>query len=536
MDSIIRKENSGWWDGGVGYEIYIRSFADSSGDGVGDLSGITGKLEYLSWLGVDIVWITPFYPSPMADFGYDVSDYCGVDPLFGNLTDFDALIEEAHRQELRVIIDLVPNHSSSEHSWFKSSRSSIDNDYRGYYHWRDPAADGGPPNNWVSHFGGSAWTFDEESGQYYLHLFLPEQPDLNWNNPKVIQEFDEILKFWLLRDVDGFRIDVAQGLVKNMLMPDNPIRFQITEDMSPRQVFASFDHRYDLDQSGNLEIFRRWRNLVAPYDSLLLGEVYLRDNDPNRVSRYVSSGDALHRAFYFAPMHVPWDPQSMWDTFRDALDAAPEDLSWALSSHDDPRAPTRFGGGEEGKQRALAYSVLLFFLPGLPVLYQGDELGLPSIELKQEELADPVATRNVIESDGRDGARTPMPWSGGSEFGFTTGAPWMPIGNRTYEDTVEYQQATGDSWLMQYRELLAIRKENLELDTPLRWVTARDSDVISFSRGKLISALNVGASEQSISLPQGVWNLVFVVGEVSLKDREVTFGENSAAVLLLVSQ
>ena len=306
--------------------------------------------------------------------------------------------------------------------------------------------------------------------------------------------------------------------------------------MSPRQVFASFDHRYDLDQSGNLEIFRRWRNLVAPYDSLLLGEVYLRDNDPNRVSRYVSSGDALHRAFYFAPMHVPWDPQSMWDTFRDALDAAPEDLSWALSSHDDPRAPTRFGGGEEGKQRALAYSVLLFFLPGLPVLYQGDELGLPSIELKQEELADPVATRNVIESDGRDGARTPMPWSGGSEFGFTTGAPWMPIGNRTYEDTVEYQQATGDSWLMQYRELLAIRKENLELDTPLRWVTARDSDVISFSRGKLISALNVGASEQSISLPQGVWNLVFVVGEVSLKDREVTFGENSAAVLLLVSQ
>tara|TARA_Y100001936_G_scaffold231447_1_gene255412 strand:- start:529 stop:1206 length:678 start_codon:yes stop_codon:yes gene_type:complete len=225
----------------------------------------------------------------------------------------------------------------------------------------------------------------------------------------------------------------------------------------------------------------------------------------------------------------------MWDTFRDALDAAPEDLSWALSSHDDPRAPTRFGGGEEGKQRALAYSVLLFFLPGLPVLYQGDELGLPSIELKEEELADPVATRNAIELDGRDGARTPIPWSGGSEFGFTTGVPWMAVGDRTYEDTIEYQQTTEDSWLMQYRKLLAIRKENLELDTPLRWVTARDSDVISFRRGKLISALNVGASEQTISLPQGMWNLVFHVGEVSSNDREVTFGENSAAVLVLVS-
>tara|TARA_Y100001970_G_scaffold190012_1_gene231025 strand:+ start:4260 stop:5678 length:1419 start_codon:yes stop_codon:yes gene_type:complete len=472
----------------------------------------------------------------MADFGYDVSDYCGVDPLFGNLNDFDALIEEAHKQELRVIIDLVPNHSSSEHSWFKSSRSSMDNDYRGYYHWRDPAADGGPPNNWVSHFGGSAWTFDEESGQYYLHLFLPEQPDLNWNNPKVIQEFDEILEFWLSRDIDGFRIDVAQGLVKNMLMPNNPIRFPINEDMSPRQVFASFDHRYDLDQAGNLEIFRRWRNLVEPYGSLLLGEVYLRDNDPNRVSRYVSSGDALHRAFYFAPMHVPWEPQSMWDTFRDALDAAPEDLSWALSSHDDPRAPTRFGGGEEGKQRALAYSVLLFFLPGLPVLYQGDELGLSSIELKQEELADPVATRNAIESDGRDGARTPMPWSEGFEFGFTSGVPWIPIGNRTYEDTVEYQQITAGSWLMQYRNLLSIRKVNLELDAPLRWVTARNSDVISYSRGKLISALNVGASEQTISLPQGAWNLVFHVGEVSSNGREVSVGENSAAVLVLEGQ
>ena len=536
MDSIMSKGNSGWWDGNVGYEIYIRSFADSNGDGVGDLPGITEKLDYLSWLGIDVVWITPFYPSPMADFGYDVSNYCGVDPLFGDLNDFDQLIEEAHRHELRVIIDLVPNHSSSEHPWFQSSRVSLDDEYRGYYHWRDPAPGGGPPNNWISHFGGSAWTLEEESGQYYLHLFLPEQPDLNWNNPKVIQEFDEIINFWLAREVDGFRIDVAQGLVKNMLMPDNPIRFPITDEMSPRQVFASFDHRYDLDQGGNLEIFRRWRNLVEPHNALLLGEVYLRDNDPNRVSRYVSTGNALHRAFYFAPMHVPWEPQSMWDTFRDALDAAPEDLSWALSSHDDPRAPTRFGGGQEGKQRSLAYSVLLFFLPGLPFIYQGDELGLPSIELKEDELADPVATRNVIETDGRDGARSPIPWEDNSGLGFTTGTPWMPMGDRTYSDTVEHQQGTEGSWLMSYKDLLAIRQRHLEVGVPLRWVTARDSDVISFRRGNLISALNVGSSGTTISLPQGEWELVFQVGEVSIQGQETLFGVNSAAILVLASQ
>jgi len=536
MGSAVRNNNSGWWDGSTGYEIYIRSFADSNGDGVGDLPGITQKLEYLDWLGIDLVWITPFYPSPMADFGYDISDYCGVDPLFGTLEDFDELIEEAHRRNLRIIIDLVPNHSSSAHPWFLSSQTSPDGEFRGYYHWRDPASGGGPPNNWVSHFGGSAWTLDKQSGQYYLHLFLPEQPDLNWNNPKVIKEFDEILKFWLARDVDGFRIDVAQGLVKNMLMPDNPIRFPITDDMSPRQVFAAFDHRYDLDQSGNLEIFRRWRKMVDPHDSLLLGEVYLRDNDPNRVSRYVGSGDALHRAFYFAPMHVPWEPQSMWDTFRDALDAAPADLSWALSSHDDPRAPTRFGGGLGGKQRSLAYSTLLFFLPGLPFIYQGDELGLASIELSQDDLADPVATRNVIETDGRDGGRSPIPWGEGPEFGFTTGTPWIPMGDRTYEDTTEYQQETKGSWLLSYKKLLEIRAKYLDTATPLRWVTSRDSDVVGFQRGETVSALNVGNNDAVITVPKGEWEVVFQVGEITKDGSEIRFGVDSAVILIRTVQ
>jgi alpha-glucosidase len=535
MDSAVRNNNSGWWDGSVGYEIYVRSFYDSNGDGIGDLPGITGKLDYFSWLGIDLIWITPFYPSPMADFGYDVSDYCGVDPMFGTLEDFDNLLQEAHKRKLRVIIDLVPNHSSSQHSWFLSSRSSLENDFRDYYHWRDPGPDGGPPNNWVSHFGGSAWTFDKLTEQYYLHLFLPEQPDLNWNNPKVIQEFDAILKFWLARDVDGFRIDVAQGLVKNMLMPDNPYRFPIHSDMSPRQVFAAFDHRYDLDQVGNLEIFRRWRKLVEPDDALLLGEVYLRDNDPNRVSRYVGSGDALHRAFYFAPMHVPWSPQPMWDTFRDALDVAPVDLSWALSSHDDPRAPTRFGGGEEGKQRALAYSTLLFFLPGLPFVYQGDELGLTSIELDPKDLADPVAIRNTVETDGRDGARSPIPWANAPEMGFTTGIPWIPLGGRSYEDTVEYQKETSSSSLANYRQLLMVRKQYLDPTSDLRWVASRGSEVIAFRRGQVICALNVGESGSEIMVPEGDWELMFQVGEIKKNSELLTFGANSAVVLLLAS-
>ena len=305
----LGKDNSGWWDEAIGYEVYLRSFADSNADGIGDLQGLVSKLDYLAWLGVDLVWVSPFYPSPMADFGYDVSDYCDVDPIFGTLEDFDCLVAEVHRLGMRLLIDLVPNHSSSEHEWFVDSRSSMDSDKRGFYHWRDPSQNGGPPNNWVSHFGGSAWTFDELTEQYYLHLFLPEQPDLNWNNPNVVKEFDNILRFWLARDVDGFRIDVAQGLVKNMLMADNPLRFPLHEDMSPREIFASYDHRYDLDQSGNTEIYQRWRKLADENDALLLGEVYLRDNDPNKVSRYVASKDSLHRAFYFAPMHVPWSPQ-----------------------------------------------------------------------------------------------------------------------------------------------------------------------------------------------------------------------------------
>ena len=412
--------NQRWWDGQVGYEVYIRSFCDSSGDGIGDLGGIRSKLDYLAWLGVDIVWITPFFESPQADFGYDVADYCSVDGSYGTLAEFDELLDEAHRLGLRVIADLVPNHTSSEHQWFKDALHDIEGPRRQYYHWRDPAPGGGPPNNWVSHFGGPAWTFDDESGQYYLHLFLPEQPDLNWANPDVAQEFEAILRFWFDRGLDGFRIDVAHGLTKHPGMPDNPEVQPVTPEMSPREAFAAFEHRYDLDQPETKAIYREWRKIAEAYDALLLGEVYLRDNDPVKVARYVSGQDGLHRAFDFAPMHTPWDPASVWATFQPALDAAPRDLSWALSSHDDPRAPTRFGGGDLGKARSLAFAVLLVGLPGLPFIFQGDELSLENVDIAPHDLLDPVGTRGANAKDSRDSVRTPVPWEPGPGAGFTT--------------------------------------------------------------------------------------------------------------------
>jgi alpha-glucosidase len=506
-----RTPNGGWWDGAVGYEVYVRSFADSDGDGIGDLAGVRSKLEHLAWLGVDIVWLTPFAPSPMADFGYDVADYCGVDPRFGTLDDIDGLLADAHQLGLKVVMDIVPNHTSDRHDWFVESRSSLDSDRRGYYHWRRPGPDGGPPNNWVSHFGGSAWTFDETTGQYYLHLFLPEQPDLNWNNPRVVREFDEILTFWLERGVDGFRIDVAHGLVKNMLMPDNPLRFPLDGAMSPRQVFAAYDHRYDLDQAGVLSIYRRWRRLADAHDALLLGEVYLRDNDPSKVSRYVASGDALHRAFYFAPMHVPWEPRPMWSCFRDALDEAPTDLSWAQSSHDDPRAPTRFGGGELGRARSQAYTVLLFALPGLPFLFQGDELALEDWPVPPDERADPVGTRNVNASDSRDNSRTPLPWGPGPNAGFSSAATtWLPVGDRAPEETVAVQRDDPASPLHAMRTLLTLRRTLTDLgdpSVPVEWLTSRSEPIIALRRGDTIAAINVGDQPAELTLPSGTWRL-----------------------------
>ena len=529
--------NQGWWDRAIGYEVYVRSFCDSNGDGIGDLAGITSKLDHLAWLGIDIVWLTPFFVSPQADFGYDVADYLDVEPDYGTLDDFDELVDEAHRLGMKVIGDLVPNHTSDRHPWFRAAVADPTSDHRSYYHWADPAPDGGPPNNWVSHFGGPAWTLDEASGQYYLHLFLPEQPDLNWSNPAVADAFDGILRFWLERGIDGFRIDVAHSLTKAPGLPDNPSLRPIDPAMSPREAFATFDHRYDLDQPETKDIYRRWRAVVEPYDALLLGEVYLRYSPPARVAAYVTGGDGLHRAFHFAPMHTAWDPDAMWATFHEALNVGQGGLSWAVSSHDDSRAPSRFGGGDLGRERALAFSTFMLGLPGLPFLYQGDELALTDVPVPPERLADPVGIRNANPADSRDKVRTPMPWAPGHHAGFSTASDtWLPVGDRSDAETVEGQRGDQRSWVHAFRALIAARRALDPGDGDLEWLTEPGDDVLAFRRGAMVCAMNVGAEATGFALPAGGWVERFGASRsrpTRSEPREGTFELDSPDAVLL---
>ncbi len=498
-----------WWRGAVGYEVYLRSFADGDGDGVGDLPGLLSRLDHLAELGVDAVWITPFYPSPMRDHGYDVADYRGVDPVFGSDTDLDACVARAHELGLRVVVDLVPNHSSSDHPWFRAARSSRSSAYRDYYVWRDPAPGGGPPNNWVAHFGGSGWTFDAATGQYWLHLFLPEQPDLNWANPAVRDEFDAIIAFWLDRGVDGFRIDVAHGLVKHDDLPDNPVAAQpdAVELGAVVSTWETLEHRYDVDQPAVLDVYRRWRAITAPRDAVLLGEVYLLD--PARLRRYLA-GDGLDLAFWFAPLHVPWDAQRLRRVLADGAGLPAGRVAWVSGSHDRSRAVSRFGGGAVGRARALALSTLLLGMPGAAFLYQGEELGLSDGAIAAADAQDPIAVREGALARTRDVCRTPLPWAPGPGFGFTTAErPWLPFGARTDADTVAVQRDDPGSMLHRYRRLLAVRRDTPELRAaPLDWLTDA-GPVVAYRRGDAIVAANCGDAAATLALPAGAWTVAF---------------------------
>ena len=522
-----------WWQGAVGYQIYLRSFADGDGDGIGDLPGARARLPHLADLGVDLVWITPFYPSPQADHGYDVADYVEVDPTFGTVADLDGLVTDAHGMGMRVIIDLVPNHTSDRHPWFIDARSSRDAARRDWYVWRDPAEDGGPPNNWVSHFGGPAWTFDETTGQYYLHLFLPEQPDLNWDHPEVRDAFDRILAFWFDRGVDGFRIDVAHSLVKDPGLRDNPfVDGPPPPGATPQEVFWAHEHRHDLDQPGVLDVYRRWNRIAARYDAMLLGEVYLLE--PERLARYVEDGDGLHTAFCFPVLKVGWDAGRIRDVLARSVEAGGEAMAWPLSSHDDPRAATRFGGGERGARRSLAYLALLCGLPGQPFVYQGDELGLEDGE--SEARADPISVRNP-GATGRDGSRTPVPWEPGDGLGFTAGTPWLPLGtNHGEEHTVARQDRDPDSHLNHVRRLLAARRRLPELrdGAPVQWLDA-GPEIVALRRGSVVVACHVGDGEATMPLP-GAGELVHATADRARVERGgLTLPHDATAYVRLAS-
>lgn len=473
---------SAWWEDAVFYEIYVRSFADASGDGVGDLEGIRSRLPYLRELGVDALWLTPFYPSPGADHGYDVADYADVDPLFGTLADFDALVADAHALGLRVIADLVPNHTSSEHPWFRNALADGSHPDRARYVFR-PGRDGGPPNNWPSNWGGPAWTLDEASGEWYLHLFAPEQPDLDWDSPAVREDFERIVRFWLDRGLDGFRIDVAYGLYKDRELRDEREPF-------PQSMFAS-DWRTSIDQPEVHDVYRRWRRLTDGYagEPVLVGEVVF--SDPRRVAPYVRP-DELHMAFNFSLVFQPWDAAALRASIEETLATLPV-VTWVLENHDVTRIVTRFG-----ERQARAAALLLLALPGPVFLYQGQELGLEEVDLPDAVRQDPIFRRMRGVRKGRDGCRVPLPWSDGPPgFGFSAADPWLPMPATWTERTVERQRDDDTSPLALYRRALALRGG---LGDGFAWLESPPGTLV-FARGDAVCAVNVDGAP--LPLPAG---------------------------------
>jgi alpha-glucosidase len=476
-----------WWRNAVIYQIYVRSFADSNGDGVGDLPGIRSRLPYLVELGVDGIWLTPFYTSPGADHGYDVADYVDVDPLFGTLEDFDALVADAHDLGLRVIADIVPNHTSDEHAWFRNAVSSPNDPDRARYVFR-AGRNGGPPNNWPSNFGGPAWTLDESSGEYYLHLFAREQPDLDWHNETVQADYEDVLRFWLDRGVDGFRIDVAHGLFKDPSLQDEDEPFPVT-------AFSS-DWRKAIDQPEVHPLYRKWRSLVDAYDRdrMLVGEVVF--SDPTRVARYVRP-DELHLAFNFTLLFEDWDAPALRDAIdrcRAAMDEVGATSTWVLENHDVTRLPTRYGSAA----RARAATLLLLALPGTAFVYAGQELGLEEVELDDADRQDPIFFRSGGARVGRDGCRVPIPWEGSQPgFGFTTGEPWLPIPAEWAEKSVAAQSADESSFLSLYRSGLALRHA---LGDGFAWAESPPS-ALAFERGPVVCVVNAG--DEPLDLPPG---------------------------------
>ena len=464
-----------WWQSGVLYQIYPRSFQDSNGDGVGDLPGIYSRLDYLERLGIDAIWLSPVYPSPMADFGYDISDYTNIDEQFGTLADFDRLVGEAHRRNIRVLLDFVPNHSSDQHAWFLESRSSRDNPKRDWYIWKDPAPDGGPPNNWLSNFGGSAWQLDERTGQYYYHAFLKEQPDLNWRNPKVQDAMLDVLRFWLDRGVDGFRIDVIWHIVKDDQFRDNLPNPEYEPHLPPHHSLLA---TYSTDRPEVHDIIERMRGVLDQYEErLMVGEIYLPLE--RLVTYYGSQGAGVHLPFNFQLIELPWHARAI----ADAIDRYEGLLpsygwpNWVLGNHDNPRIASRVGIAQ-----ARVAAMLLLTLRGTPTIYYGDEIGMHNVPIPPDRVQDPFEKNVPGLGLGRDPARTPMQWSAAHSADFTTGTPWLPISTDYASANVTSEDADLKSMLALYRRLIELRRREVALYIGNYQSVPSAGDVLAYRR------------------------------------------------------
>jgi alpha-glucosidase len=499
-----------WWQHGVVYQVYPRSFQDSDGDGIGDLRGVIHRLDHIECLGVDALWLSPFYPSPMADFGYDVADHCDVDPVFGTLDDFDELVVDAHDRGLRVIVDLVPNHTSDQHPWFSESRSSRDNAKRDWYVWRDGRPDGSPPNNWLATFGGPAWTFDEHTGQWYLHSFLPQQPDLDWRNPEVRAAMFDVVRFWLARGVDGFRVDTAHAIGKDPELrdnPPNPAGQVFHKDIGDYETQL---HVHDKNHPLAREVYRELRELLDTWhdgvDRVIIGEMHLYDLE--HWAAYFGAGDEMHLPFNFGLLKTPWTAPDV-AAHVEAVEAvtAAEPGRWpsyVVGNHDEHRVASRIG-----EAQARVAMTLLLTLRGTPTVYYGDELGHPDVDVPPEREQDPWGLRVPGLGLSRDPARTPMPWEDSPNAGFTEpeAVAWLPIVDDTARYSVAAQAASPSSMLRMTQQLLACRRDHPALSSGRYESLHVDDAVYAFERMEgddcVVVVLNLTATSRRVDLGGG---------------------------------
>jgi len=519
-----------WWQTGIIYQIYPRSYQDSNGDGIGDLNGIVERLDYVKSLNIQAIWLSPIFPSPMADFGYDVADYTDIDPIFGSLDDFDRLLAEVHGRGMKLLLDLVPNHTSDQHQWFRESRSSRDNLKRDWYIWADPAADGGPPNNWLSFFGGPAWTLDEASGQYYLHQFVREQPELNYRNPQVLQAMLGEMRFWLERGVDGFRVDVIW-----LMMKDEQLRDELLDpDWDGVNPHASLQHIYTANLPEVHELVRRMRALLDEYDErMMVGEIYLPNDQLIRY--YGEQHDECHLPFNFQLIDLPWQAQAV----REAVDAYEAALpvggwpNWVLGNHDRHRLATRVGAAQ-----VRVANMLLLTLRGAPTCYYGDEIGMENAPIPPEFVQDPPAVNQpeIAHIVGRDPVRTPMQWDGSPNAGFAEPGvrTWLPLADDFTERNVAVQAGDPASMLSFYRALTALRQSEPALMVgDYRSVDTGMDELFAYVRGaasgeRFLVVLNFGNRDQRADL-----SAVAAKATIALATRMVRRGDVDLSDLLV---